>query len=135
VLQPEEGNYWNTLGAAHYRAGEWEAAKAALTQSMSLRRNGDSFDWFFLAMVELKLGRPAEARLWYDKAVESFHQSLPGNEELYRFQVEAALLLGLSKPEAPAASGTGTRPGLQLAPIQRTIRRKGVGSPPTTQQQ
>ena len=32
VLEPEEGNYWNTLGAAHYRAGEWEEAKAALTQ-------------------------------------------------------------------------------------------------------
>jgi tetratricopeptide (TPR) repeat protein len=135
VLQPEEGNYWNTLGAAHYRAGEWEAAKAALTQSMSLRRNGDSFDWFFLAMVEFKLGKPPEARGWYDKAVESFHQSLPQNEELYRFQVEAALLLGLSKPEAPAASETGTRPGMQLAPIKRSIRRNGGGTPPTTQPQ
>ncbi len=135
VLQPEEGTYWNTLGAAHYRAGEWEDAKAALTHSMSLRRNGDSFDWFFLAMVELKLGRPAEARAWYDQAVELFHQSLPQNEELYRFQVEAALVLGLSKPEAPAASETGTRPGMQLAPIKRAMRRKGGGSPPTTQPQ
>jgi tetratricopeptide (TPR) repeat protein len=134
VLQPEEGTYWNTLGAAHYRAGEWEDAKAALAQSMSLRRNGDSFDWFFLAMVELKMGRPAEARRWYDKAVESFHQWLPQNEELYRFQVEAALVLGLSKPEAPAASETLTRPGLNPATVPRLTRRRAIGSPPTTQQ-
>ena len=125
VLQPEVGNYWNTLGAAHYRAGEWEDAKAALTQSMALRTDGDSFDWFFLAIVELKLGRPAEAREWYDRAVESFHRSLPYNDELYRFQVEAAEQLGIAKPEPPAmASGNGSGPASPLAPIQRSVRRK-----------
>jgi tetratricopeptide (TPR) repeat protein len=133
VVQPEEGNYWNTLGAACYRAGQWEDAKAALTQSMALRRNGDSFDWFFLAMVELKLGRPADARQWYERAVQSFHESLPQNEELYRFQVEAAHELGLAKPQAPAtASRTGSQPAAHLAPIQRAIRRKSGGTAPKT---
>ncbi len=56
VLRPEVGNYWNTLGAAHYRAGQWQDAKAALTQSMALRTDGDSFDWFFLSIVESQAG-------------------------------------------------------------------------------
>jgi hypothetical protein len=96
---------------------------------MALRTNGDSFDWFFLAMVELKLGRPAEARQWYDRAVESFHQSKPYDEELYRFQVEAAEQLGLAKPESPAtATRNGSTAPLQLAPIKRSIRGKTAGA-------
>ena len=94
------------MGAAHYRAGEWEDAKTAFDRSMALRNEGDSFDWFFVALVELKLGQKAEARQWYDRAVEWFHQSAPLDAELYRFQVEAAQELGLPKPEAPAI-GTG----------------------------
>ena len=36
--------------------------------------------------------------------------------------------LGLAKPEPPAmASGNGPRPAIQLAPIQRSIRRKTGG--------
>jgi tetratricopeptide (TPR) repeat protein len=126
VIQPEDGNYWNTLGAAHYRAGEWEDAKAALMRSMALRRNADSFDWFFLSLVELKMGKAAEARRWYDQAVEWFSQSSPQNEELYRFQVEAALELGLPKPEAPAvASGPRLVPrSQQPRSIHRLMRGK-----------
>ncbi len=124
AAQPEEGNYWNTLGAALYRAGQWDEAKAALDQAMSLRRGGDSFDWFFVALVELKRGREEEARVWYDRAVEAFQQRAPRNEELYRFQVEAALALGLPKPEAPAFSKAGSRvPSMQLTPIRRPGRR------------
>ena len=49
-LAPNEGNFWNTLGVAHYRAGDWKAALEALEKSMKLRNGGDSSDWFFLAM-------------------------------------------------------------------------------------
>jgi tetratricopeptide (TPR) repeat protein len=127
VVQPEEGNYWNTLGAAHYRAGEYEDAKTALAHSMALRREGDSFDWFFLALVELKLGQKAEARRWYDKAVEWFQQSAPRNPELYRFQVEAAEELGLPRPEASElASANAVPPNLQPASIHRLLRRKNA---------
>jgi tetratricopeptide (TPR) repeat protein len=101
TIQPGEGNYWNTLGAAHYRAGEWEDARYALTRSMKLRNEGDSFDWFFLALVDHKVGKPADAREWYDKAVARFQQTSPDNAELYRFHVEAAKELGLTVPEAP----------------------------------
>ena len=39
------GSYWNTLGAAHYRADEHGASIAALEKSMKLRKGGDGFDW------------------------------------------------------------------------------------------
>src|SRR5262249_54029929 len=32
-LAPEVGGFWNTLGVAHYRAGEWKAAITALEKS------------------------------------------------------------------------------------------------------
>src|SRR5262249_27242856 len=37
-LAPQDGANWNTLGVAHYRAGEYEAAVAALTRSMELSK-------------------------------------------------------------------------------------------------
>ena len=43
--------YRNTLGVAHYRAGEWSAAADALEESMRLRSGGDPYDWLFLAMA------------------------------------------------------------------------------------
>jgi tetratricopeptide (TPR) repeat protein len=123
VAQPAEGNYWNTLGAALYRSGDWDGARTALDQSMALRSNGDSFDWFFVALVELKLGRATEARGWYDRAVESFQRSAPLDQELYRFQVEAAQELGLPKPVAPALSPKRGLPSAQISPIRGPARR------------
>src|SRR5262249_47445153 len=32
-LAPKVGMYWNTLGVAHYRAGDWKAAVAALDKA------------------------------------------------------------------------------------------------------
>jgi tetratricopeptide (TPR) repeat protein len=100
-IEPSEGNTWNTLGVAYYRLGNWEEARSALYRSMELRNEGDGFDWFFLAMIHAKLNHAERARQWYDKAAEWFRRSQPGSAELYRFQVEAAELLGLPKPAAP----------------------------------
>src|SRR5262249_39135863 len=44
ALAPKTGEFWNTLGVAHYRAGHWQQARAALEKSVALRRGGDSFD-------------------------------------------------------------------------------------------
>jgi tetratricopeptide (TPR) repeat protein len=97
-LIPTDGNSWNTLGVASYRAGNWDQARSALSRSMELRGAGDSFDWFFLAMIHARLGHPERARHWYDKAAQWFTQYRPGDAELYQFQVEAAAILGLPKP-------------------------------------
>ncbi len=96
VLAPAEGLYWNTLGVAQYRAGNWTAAAVALEKSMKLRAGGDAHDWLFLAMARWRLGDAAGARQWYDRSLEAIKDSEPRNSELSRFRAEAAsLLLGL----------------------------------------
>ena len=96
-LEPKNGMWWNTLGAAHYRAGDWKAAIAAMNKSMELRKGGDSFDWFFLAMANWQLGKKEEARKWYDKAVQWMDKNQPKDEELRRFRSEAEELLAVKK--------------------------------------
>jgi tetratricopeptide (TPR) repeat protein/tRNA A-37 threonylcarbamoyl transferase component Bud32 len=92
---PTNGKYWNTLGAAQYRAGNWKEAIAALARSMELRKGGDSSAWFFLAMAHWKLGEKEEARTWFDRAVQWMDKNQPKNDELGRFRAEAAQLLGI----------------------------------------
>jgi uncharacterized protein HemY len=100
-LAPRNGAFWNTLGAAHYRAGHWKAAVAALEKSMLLRKGGDSNDWFFLAMAHWQLGDKEQARKGYDQAVRWMDKNNPQDEELRRFRAEAGSLLGLPEPSVP----------------------------------
>jgi tetratricopeptide (TPR) repeat protein len=95
---PQNGNFWNTLGVAQYRAGDWPAAAASLEKSMQFRRGGDASDWFFLAMTCWQSGDKDKARQWYGRAVRWTEKNQPKDEELGRFRAEAAALLGL--PEA-----------------------------------
>jgi tetratricopeptide (TPR) repeat protein len=105
------GNYWNTLGVAYYRTGDMTRAGEALQKSIAGRDQGDSFDWFFLALIDHKRGRESEARTWYDQAVAWARERRPHNRELYRFQLEAAEALGLPAPaQPPALEGTPTSP-------------------------
>jgi uncharacterized protein HemY len=92
-----DGNIWNTLGVAQYRAKDWKAAIAALDKSMKLGPGGDCSASFFLAMSHWQLGEKAEARKWFDKAVKWMDKNLPQNEELRRFRAEAAALLGVTE--------------------------------------
>jgi tetratricopeptide (TPR) repeat protein len=102
AITPDEGTYWNTLGVTHYRAGEWDEAMKAFDRSMQLRGQGDSYDWYFVAMIQARKGQATEARGWYDKAAAWNEERAPVDEELYRFRVEAAELLGLPRPPRPA---------------------------------
>jgi tetratricopeptide (TPR) repeat protein len=61
-LEPLNGGFWNTLGVAYYRAGQWQETVAALKKAMYLRSGGDSGDGFFLAMAQWQLGDTTEAR-------------------------------------------------------------------------
>ena len=96
-----DGNNWNTLGVAQYRAGDWKAAITALDKSMELRKGGDSFDWFFLAMAHYQLGDKKEAGKWYDQALEWEEKNQPKNEELVRFRAEAKDLLKIERKSVP----------------------------------
>jgi Flp pilus assembly protein TadD len=97
-LAPEDGNNWNTLGVANYRAEDWSAAVRALKKSNELLRgNGLSSNAFFLSMAEWQLGNKDEARKWYDQAVQWMEKNEPQNEELRRFRAEAAEMLKIEK--------------------------------------
>jgi tetratricopeptide (TPR) repeat protein len=91
---PTKGDYWNTLGVAQYRAGDWKAAVAALEKSMELGKGGNSADWLFLAMAHWKLGHKEESRKFYARAIEWMTKHRP-TEELRLFRAEAAQLLGM----------------------------------------
>ena len=102
-LAGDEGTYWNTLGVAYFRVQDWDEAAKALGRSMELRGDGkgDSYDWFFLAMIHARKGRKEEGRQWYERAVAGSHNARQGNRELYRFQVEAAAALDIPRPPVP----------------------------------
>jgi tetratricopeptide (TPR) repeat protein len=111
-LEPNEGAYWNTLGIASYRAGDWKAALAALEESMELRNGGDSSDWFFLAMCNEKLGGKEKARAWYDKAVAWMAKNEPHNDVSRRFRAETEDLLGLKEKKKEPQTGVKSRGSL-----------------------
>jgi tetratricopeptide (TPR) repeat protein len=102
--RPERlGDYWNTLGVAQYRAGNLGEAQAALQKSLDLDDGQGSHyvyeDWFFLAMVNWKLGKKDEARQWYNRAVQWMQKSDPKNEQLRRFRAEVEELMREEKKE------------------------------------
>jgi eukaryotic-like serine/threonine-protein kinase len=101
ALDLNYGDGWSTLGTAQYRAGDWKGAVATLTKALQLRKGGDSFDYFFLAMADWQLGDKSDARQWYDKGVEWMNKNRPHDEELRRFRAEAAALLGVANSPAP----------------------------------
>ncbi len=94
---PNQGDYWNTLGASHYRVGEWQKAIEALNESMKLRKGGDPTDWFFLAMAHGRLGDKSQARIWHQKATEWIDKKQSQDEELRQFRAESAQLLTTEK--------------------------------------
>jgi hypothetical protein len=107
-LAPTQGIYLNTLGVAQYRAGQHSEAIVTLEKSLAVGKGeSDGFDLFFLAMARYRLGRVAEARADFDRAVkwrrDHLNLSQPGwSEELDAFQAEARNLLDGPPPELPA---------------------------------
>jgi tetratricopeptide (TPR) repeat protein len=110
ALDPKDADIRNTLGAAHYRAGEWQAALAALLKAVELRQGTgrmDSSDLFFLAMADWQNGKKDRARQWYDQACLwlAKHPHQPSDEDAgQRFRAEAAALLGVSAKTPLVAS-------------------------------
>jgi serine/threonine protein kinase/tetratricopeptide (TPR) repeat protein len=109
ALAADNGNYWNTLGAACYRAGDYKSAIAALDKSNTMtgeRMLGHNS--FFLAMSHWQLDDMQAARAWYAEATlwmdrnQERRTRMPfWEEELQRFRAEAAELIGV--PLAPPA--------------------------------
>jgi tetratricopeptide (TPR) repeat protein len=116
---------------AYFRLEAWDEALSALYRSMELRDEGDSTDWFFLAMIHRRLGHKERAREWFDKAVQWSRRYRPGDEELYRFEVEAAEALGLPKPERPPNPPARLKQEPYYpSPYSRGLRIRGDSYPP-----
>jgi serine/threonine protein kinase len=98
---PTAGNYWVTLGMAHYWAGQWSDALTAFQQAAKLPNGDKSLDWFYLAMVYGRLGEKEQGRKWYDQAVLWMEKNDPDNGGLKYLRAEAAELLGI-KDGAPS---------------------------------
>ncbi|HEX4816111.1 MAG TPA: hypothetical protein VFV66_25485 [Nonomuraea sp.] len=98
-LAPKNSNYWNTLGVARYRAGDFEGSIAALQKFRELRT--DDAEWgnpFFLAMAHWRSDHKDEARRWYDIGVDWMNKKpANGTDAMKRFRGEAAELLGVSE--------------------------------------
>ncbi len=105
-LKPALAEYWNTLGVAHYRAGDLNAAVAAFTESMRLGSGGDAHDWLFLAMARWRQGQRDAAKDWYARSLNEIETSAEHDPELIRFRDEAASVLGLGE-HTPGNGGDG----------------------------
>ena len=85
---PDAEVYWNTLGAAYYRAGDDASAVAALDRATALG-GGTAFDDIFLAMAHARLGDREQSEVRLTRAIFRMEQDYPGHPELVRFCDEA----------------------------------------------
>jgi Flp pilus assembly protein TadD len=101
ALAPEERPYWNTLGAAQYRAGQWTSAIDSLQKSMELGAGGDAYDWFLLAMSHWQLNDKGEARQWHSRAIEWLRSQTEISQDLDGLRAEAEELMGIAESDKP----------------------------------
>ncbi|MDB5351815.1 MAG: prkC 6 [Planctomycetota bacterium] len=102
--RPKSWMYWNTLGLALVRDGDWKGAIEALETSRQLNDGGVAHDWFVLSMAHFHKGDLEKSREFYDKGVEWMNTNPKANlEELQSFRLEAAKLLHLPTPTAAVA--------------------------------
>jgi tetratricopeptide (TPR) repeat protein len=92
---PEDVHLWHVLGIGYFQLGEYRAALEALRKAKDLRVGGNSFDSYYLAMVQYRLGDREGACKSYREAVEWMRKNRPGDEDLCRLCVQAASLLGI----------------------------------------
>jgi WD40 repeat protein/Flp pilus assembly protein TadD len=75
---PKEWAMHNTLGAVLYRAGQDADAIKELNKAIRLNPAGGTVhDFLFLAMAHHRLGKPADARSWLEKAAQAHAKQVP----------------------------------------------------------
>jgi tetratricopeptide (TPR) repeat protein len=96
---PQAAPYWNTLGAAYYRAGDDANAITALERSVTLTGGGTGFDFVFLTLAHARLGQYEQANYWKAQADHWMEQHQTQHPELSRLQMQASATL-TCKPES-----------------------------------
>jgi Tfp pilus assembly protein PilF len=92
-MSPRNANFWNTQGAAQYRAGDFRSAVDSLEKSMMFRAGGDGFDWYYGAMACWRLGQKSRAEEFYRRAETWKHKERVTPAELTGIDQEAKTLL------------------------------------------
>jgi Flp pilus assembly protein TadD len=82
VAQEKKPWHLHTLGAAHYRAGQFEQAIERCRESLQFGPgwHGKILNWLVLAMAHQRLGRKDEARQWLAQLTQ-WRQTLPPSKE------------------------------------------------------
>jgi WD40 repeat protein/tetratricopeptide (TPR) repeat protein len=85
AASPGDYSFHNTLGAALYRAGEFNQSIREFEQAIKLHgKGGGHSDWLFLSMAHRRLGRGDEARRWFLKVDEQAREAQPKEGEIAR---------------------------------------------------
>jgi tetratricopeptide (TPR) repeat protein len=101
-LAPNSVDFWNTLGVAQYRDGNFKEAVSSLQKYRDLRTSDAEYsNPFFLAMAHWQLGDKDEAQDWFDKGAQWMDGHNAHSETLVRFRNEAAELLGVNEARSP----------------------------------
>ncbi len=109
-LAPKNGNAWEAMAAACYRAGDWPGAIAAADRARQVfGAQSSSYQFTWLAMAHWQQGNKEEALLWYDRSAKWLEKNLQKirkdpwlNEyDLRRLHNEAAELLGIQDLPRP----------------------------------
>ena len=100
---PNVRDAWTTLGVAHYRAGAWKDAIAALeTSEAAVPGPFTGVNGLFLAMAYWQLGEKEKGREWYAKALPALEIAVqPSARERALFRSEASRLLGIADTKPP----------------------------------
>jgi tetratricopeptide (TPR) repeat protein len=85
--------FWNTLAAARYYVGEYEAAIASGHESMGLG-GFNSVDGLILAMAHHALGNTDEAEEWFERTLAHLRDNPTLDPEILRFREEARRVFG-----------------------------------------
>ncbi len=99
TLVPDDGNTWNTLGAALYRGGDGDEARTALEKSIELKKGGSPHDWFLMALIEEREGNHEKAMTWFDRATAGLESMTTPDRDLGWLHAEAAEALGVPSPK------------------------------------
>ncbi|MBI1915655.1 MAG: tetratricopeptide repeat protein [Planctomycetes bacterium] len=99
-LAPEASNHWMYLGWAHFRNGNWLAARQVMKKGLELKGQGNAWEYLLLAMIHWKLGEKDRAKDYYDQGVQWMSQKNRNRHSytLRQLRAEADEVLGIKEP-------------------------------------
>jgi tetratricopeptide (TPR) repeat protein len=107
---PQNAKYRGALGAAHYRAGQWDLAVTALTEALRQRPDGDGTMYLYLAMAYQKRGDKDQANAGLQRGTRWVQERCPGDPDLQQLRNEAMGVLGGQTPAPDPGANAAAAP-------------------------